>query len=140
MKYIIGIVSIIGIICVHIENTLGFLYNIIFTILLISITFSLLDKQRFKCKHCNRTFIATSPLVDKFCNISNNTKLSIKLDLMNKISEKDIAIRNDVSHDSVNGIIDYLSKKLFFLVLCLLLLISMNLKPLKILKAKWLSI
>lgn len=71
----------------------------------------LLDKQRFKCKHCNHTFIATSPLVDKFCNISNNTKLSIKLDLMNKISEKDIAIRNNVSHDSVNRIIDYLSKK-----------------------------
>lgn len=71
----------------------------------------LLDKQRFKCKHCNHTFIATSPLVDKFCNISNNTKLSIKLDLMNKISEKDIAIRNNVSHDFVNRIIDYLSKK-----------------------------
>ena len=30
---------------------------------------------------------------------------------MNKISEKDIAIRNNVSHDSVNRIIDYLSKK-----------------------------
>ena len=71
----------------------------------------LLDKQRFKCKHCNRTFIATSSLVDKFCNISNNTKLSIKLDLMNKISEKDIAIRNNVSHNSVNRIIDSLSKK-----------------------------
>ena len=71
----------------------------------------LLDKQRFKCKHCNRTFIASSSLVDKFCNISNNTKLSIKLDLMNKISEKDIAIRNDVSHNSVNRIIESLSKK-----------------------------
>ena len=33
----------------------------------------LLNKPRFKCKHCN---------------ISNNTKLSIKLDLMDKISEK----------------------------------------------------
>ena len=44
---LILLISIIGIICVHIENTLGFLYNIIFTILLISITFSLLDKQRF---------------------------------------------------------------------------------------------
>ena len=70
----------------------------------------LLDKQRFKCKHCNRTFIASSSLVDKFCNISNN-KLSIKLDLMNKISEKDIAKRNNVSHNSVNRIIDSLSKK-----------------------------
>ncbi len=57
----------------------------------------LLDKQRFKYKHCNQTFIASS-LVDKFRNISNNTKLSIKLEVMNKISEKDIAKRNNASH------------------------------------------
>lgn len=71
----------------------------------------LLDKQRFKCKHCNHTFIATSSLVDKYCNISHNTKLSIKLDLMNKSSEKDIAIRNNVSHNTVNRIIHSISKK-----------------------------
>lgn len=70
-----------------------------------------LDKQRFKCKHCNHTFIATSSFVDKYCNISNNTKLSIKLDLMDKISEKDIAKRNNVSHNSVNRIIDSISNK-----------------------------
>lgn len=74
-------------------------------------TIIFLDKQRFKCKHCNHTFIATSPLVDKYCNISNNTKLSIKLDLMDKISEKDIAKRNNVSHNSVNRIIDSISNK-----------------------------
>ena len=71
----------------------------------------LLDKQRFKCKHCNHTFIATSSLTDKHCNISNNTKLSIKLDLMDKISEKDIAKRNNVSHNTVNRIIHSISKK-----------------------------
>lgn len=71
----------------------------------------LLDKQRFKCKHCNHTFIATSSLVDKYCNISHNTKLSIKLDLMNKSSEKDIAIRNNISHNTVNRIIHSISKK-----------------------------
>ena len=71
----------------------------------------LLDKQRFKCKHCNHTFIAKSPLVDKYCNISSNTKLSIKLDLMDKISEKDIAKRNNVSHNTVNRIIHSLSNK-----------------------------
>lgn len=73
-------------------------------------TIILLDKQRFKCKHCNHTFIANSSLVDKYCNISNNTKLSIKLDLMNKSSEKDIAIRNNVSHNSVNRTLNSLSK------------------------------
>lgn len=70
-----------------------------------------LDKQRFKCKHCNHTFIATSSLVDKYCNISNNTKLAIKLDLMTKSSEKDIATRNNVSHNSVNRIIHSISNK-----------------------------
>ena len=74
-------------------------------------TIILLDKQRFKCKHCNHTFIATTPLVDKFCNISNDTKKAIKLDLMDKISEKDIAKRNNVSHNSVNRIIDEMSRK-----------------------------
>lgn len=74
-------------------------------------TIIILDKQRFRCKHCNHTFIATSPLVDKFCNISNNTKLSIKLELMNKSSEKDIALRNNVSHNAVNRIIHELSSK-----------------------------
>ena len=71
----------------------------------------LLDKQRFKCKCCNHTFIAKSSLIDKHCNISNNTKLSIKLDLMDKISEKDIAKRNNVSHNTVNRIIHSLSNK-----------------------------
>ena len=71
----------------------------------------LLDKQRFKCKHCNHTFIATSDFIDKHCNISNNTKLSIKLDLMNKISEKDIAKRNNVSHNTVNRIINSISSR-----------------------------
>ena len=74
-------------------------------------TIILLDKQRFKCKNCNHTFIATTSLVNKNCNISNNTKTSIKLDLMDKISEKDIAKRNNVSHNSVNRIIDEISKK-----------------------------
>lgn len=71
----------------------------------------MLDKQRFYCKHCHCTFIAESNEINKYCNISNNTKLSIKLDLMNKISEKDIAFRNNVSHNTVNRIIHELSSK-----------------------------
>lgn len=74
-------------------------------------TIILLDKQRFKCNNCNHTFIAESSLVDKYCNISNDTKLSIKLDLMNKISEKDIAKNNNVSHNTVNRIIHSISNK-----------------------------
>lgn len=77
-------------------------------------TIILLDKQRFKCNHCNHTFIATSSLINKHCNISNNTILSIKLDLINKSSEKDIAIRNNVSHNTVNRIIHSISSKKVF--------------------------
>ena len=54
-------------------------------------TILLLDKQRFYCKHCNRTFTARTSLVDFHKQISNNTKLSVILDLMNKGSEKDIS-------------------------------------------------
>lgn len=74
-------------------------------------TILMLDKQRFYCKHCHCTFIAESSEINKYCTISNNTKLSIKLDLMNKISEKDIAFKNNVSHNTVNRIIHELSSK-----------------------------
>lgn len=69
-------------------------------------TILLLDKQRFRCKHCNRTFSATTSLVDFHKQISNNTKLSVILDLMEKGSEKDIAKRNNISTNSVNRILD----------------------------------
>lgn len=71
----------------------------------------ILSKQRFYCKRCNNTFLASTPLVDKFHNISNNTDLTIKLDLMTKSSEKDIAKRNNVSVSKVNRILDSISKK-----------------------------
>lgn len=51
----------------------------------------ILHKQRFFCKHCHNTFIAETSLIDKNKNISNNTELQIRLELMKKQSEKDIA-------------------------------------------------
>lgn len=68
-----------------------------------------LDKQRFYCKHCNRTFTASTNVVDFHKQISNDTRLSIILDLMNKGSEKDISIRNNVSTNSTNRILDEIS-------------------------------
>ena len=73
-------------------------------------TLLLLDKQRFYCKDCHSTFIATTNLVDFHKQISNNTRLSIILDLMRKGSEKDIAYRNNVSSSSVNRILNEISK------------------------------
>ena len=73
-------------------------------------TILLLDKQRFYCKHCNRTFTATTNVVDFHKQISNDTKLSIILDLMNKDSEKNISKRNNVSTNTTNRILDEIAK------------------------------
>lgn len=61
-----------------------------------------LHKQRFYCKNCHNTFIATTDLIDKYKNISNNTELQINLELMKKQSEKDIANRLDVSVSKID--------------------------------------
>lgn len=70
-----------------------------------------LKKQRYFCKNCNDTFISETNLVDRNKNISNNLNLQIRLELMEKSSEKDIAKRNNISPTSVNRIIDDISKK-----------------------------
>lgn len=72
-------------------------------------TVLLLDKQRFYCKHCHSTFSAKTALVDFHKQISNNTKLSVIMDLMNKVSEKDISKRNNISTNSTNRILDEIS-------------------------------
>jgi len=66
----------------------------------------LLDKQRFLCKNCNHTFTASTNFVDFHKQISNNTILSVKLDLMKKESEKNISNDNGISTSSVNRILD----------------------------------
>ena len=68
-----------------------------------------LHKQRFFCKHCNNTFIAETNLVDRNKNIYNNTNLQIRLELMEKQSEKDIAKRMDVSVSVIDRILNEIS-------------------------------
>jgi len=70
-----------------------------------------LTKQRYYCKNCNDTFIATTTLIDKYKIISKNSELQIKLDLMDKTSEKDISKRNNVSHNKVNRIVSEIASK-----------------------------
>ena len=48
----------------------------------------ILHKQRFFCKNCSNTFIVETSLVEKNKNISNNTDLQIKLELMEKTIRK----------------------------------------------------
>ena len=74
-------------------------------------TILILDKQRFYCKHCHHTFTARTNIVDFYKSISNDVEISIKQDLMDKISEKDIAKRYNVSHNKVNCIMHKLSRK-----------------------------
>ena len=74
-------------------------------------TILVLDKQRFYCKHCHHTFIAKTNVVGFHKQISNDTELSIKLELMNKIAEKDISKHFNVSHNKVNRIMHELSRK-----------------------------
>ena len=69
-------------------------------------TYLSLNKQRYYCNHCNKTFTCTTNIVNYGCNISNNTKRSIAVDLIKKRSEKDIAIDNNVSPNTVERVID----------------------------------
>lgn len=69
----------------------------------------ILHKQRFYCKHCRNTFIAETNLVDKNKNISNNTELQIRLELMRKQSEKDIAERTGVSISKIDNVLNKIS-------------------------------
>lgn len=74
-----------------------------------------LNKQRIKCLHCNKSFTCSTSLVDYGCFISNDTKLSITQDLIKKRSEKDIALDNNVSPNTVERVIDsyYSTQKLY---------------------------
>ena len=69
----------------------------------------LLHKQRFLCRNCNKTFIAKTNLVDKNKSISNNTDKQIRLELMKKQSEKDVAERTDVSVSHIDRTINKIS-------------------------------
>lgn len=65
-----------------------------------------LKKQRYLCRHCNSTFTLFTPDVAKNCFISRNSKFHIALCAKKKLSEKDIAELNNVSHSTVSRIID----------------------------------
>jgi transposase len=69
-------------------------------------TYLSLDKQRYKCRHCNKTFICTTDEVNYGCYISNNTKHSIALDMTEMSSEKLIAKHNNVSPNTVERVMD----------------------------------
>lgn len=78
-------------------------------------TYLFLKKQRIKCLHCNSSSVCKTDLVGHGCFISNVTKQAIAVDLTKKRSEKDIAIDNNVSPNTVQRVVDsyYEGKKLY---------------------------
>lgn len=74
-------------------------------------TYLKLKKQRYFCKHCKSTFTLKTNIVNRNCYISNNTKISIALNAKEKVSEKDIAKNHNVSHSTVNRVIDSFYKE-----------------------------
>lgn len=62
----------------------------------------MLKKQRFQCKHCETTFIATTSLVDKSCSISNIIKQLITLELTEIQAMTLIAKRLNISPTPVS--------------------------------------
>ena len=74
-----------------------------------------LHKQRYLCKHCNKAFTLSTNIVNYGCFISNNIKHKIACDLVKKRSEKDIALDNNVSSNTVERVMDsyYETQKLY---------------------------
>lgn len=60
---------------------------------------------------CNKTFIAKTNIVKSNCFISNNVKYGVALKASKKISEKDIASDFNISHNTVNRIINSFFEK-----------------------------
>ncbi|MGZ0984752.1 ISL3 family transposase [Streptococcus thermophilus] len=65
----------------------------------------MVKNQRFFCKHCESTFMAKTPIVDKECFISNDVKRSIVLNLCETKSMDLIAREHCVSPTSVARIL-----------------------------------
>src|SRR5699024_6254512 len=71
-----------------------------------------LKKQRFYCKHCAQTFIAETPLVQKYCYISKSIKNMISQELVETQSMRLIAKRYHVSSPTVARILQKAAKGL----------------------------
>ncbi|WP_173007004.1 transposase family protein, partial [Lactobacillus helveticus] len=64
-----------------------------------------LAKQRVKCRDCNRWSMAQSELVNKYCSISNASKLKVLSALTEDSSMTSIARENNVSVNTVQRVL-----------------------------------
>ena len=74
-----------------------------------------LNKQKYKCKMCNKRFTAQTNIVDYRCRISNNTKYSVIKYVKYILPNLFIAKHHNISNMTVQRIIDkiYDNKKLY---------------------------
>ena len=75
-------------------------------------TYLLLKKQRFLCRHCDSSFLAESPEIEKHCFIAKRVKLSIGIELADAISLKDLGKRHFVSSTTINRVLNTFGKEL----------------------------
>lgn len=64
-----------------------------------------LSKQRFRCKACQQTFVAETPIVKKYCFIIEKVRWSIVTRLKKNTAMTEIANQKNVSVPSVYHII-----------------------------------
>ncbi|MDN5579347.1 MAG: ISL3 family transposase [Lactococcus raffinolactis] len=65
-----------------------------------------LHKERLLCRNCHATFMATTDLVDKFCNISNANKQKLVMSLQDDRTQKSIATDLNLSASTVCRYLD----------------------------------
>ena len=65
-----------------------------------------LKKQLYICKDCSKTFIAETDIVKRNCFIATSVKQAVAAYATRKISEKDISIQLNISHNTVNRVIN----------------------------------
>lgn len=63
-----------------------------------------LSKLRFRCKACQQTFVAETPIVKKHCFINKKVRWSIATRLKKSTAMTEIANQKNVSVSSVNRI------------------------------------
>lgn len=71
-------------------------------------TYIQLKKQRFLCRDCQATFVATSPEIEADCFIARRVKQSIAIELGDAISLKDLSQRHGVSPTTVGRVLTQL--------------------------------
>lgn len=64
-------------------------------------TYLELKKQRFKCKNCNRTFVADTSIAEKHCFISQKVRWSVVTCLKKNTSMTEIAHQKNISVSTV---------------------------------------